>query len=171
VKNCDDVIVHIKKEGKTMREIKFRGKRIDTGEWIYGSLVQQFDEENRMHTAIVAYSECWMAFVTTWVISKTVGQYTGVKDKNGVDVYEGDIIRVSEYDSWYSNNNNVLRKIMWCNNSLTWVLRDENRAPIPKYIVKDKDLGLFYESEIEIIGNIYDNPKLKMEANKNEQRL
>ena len=131
------------RRGIVNREILFRGKRADTKEWIYGDVQQNVDavkireqEPNIQHVA--------RSFV---VIPETVGQYTGMKDKNGRRIFEGDIILPHGY------------KPEACP-----VFYEDFCFQIDSNICV---LCVADEEDIEVIGNIYDKPDLLEVSDKN----
>ena len=118
-----------------MREILFRGKRINSGEWAYGDLLTCDDE-------MEIYSESH-GENGGWVIPGTVGEYTGLTDKNGVKIFEGDIIRRKRIDgNWYSY------EVFWWENC--WGIKGGAEVA----------LLILPLCGLQVIGNIHDNPEL-----------
>ena len=144
-----------------MRQIKFRGKRIDNGEWVYGYLYELPLESgnvcmilttDNIHKDNSIEPQYHLAF-TLWkdlfvVDSSTVGQFTGLYDKNGKEIYEGDVFR--RYDYAY--------RITYRNGQ--WIGIDEDGGWLP--LLKDQESVSDYLHD-EVIGNICDNPELLKE--------
>ena len=126
-----------------MREILFRGKCTDDGEWIEGGVLQIPG-----YVAICAYSDYheWHKFVG--VLPETLGQYTGLTDKNGKKIFEGDIIKCGK-DIGAVDYSETFAKFRVVYNQLSgnWFdFEDDECYPIA--------------SECEVIGNIHANPEL-----------
>jgi uncharacterized phage protein (TIGR01671 family) len=146
-----------------MREIKFRGKNLNTKEWVYGDLLQWNDGE----TAIGVHGQ----FIddgyhfnenydkTPYVDETTVGQYTGLKDKNGKEIYEGDLIKAPSgriyaviFSTWKHEEKREFLKIIDIYEHTGWCISLDGVNPC----------GLL-DSEVcqgSVIGSVYDNPEL-----------
>ena len=156
-----------------MREILFRGKRTDNGEWIEGYYAKQSNH------ACFAHELKYQHFIFKDVcldfnlgglqefeiIPETVGQYTGLTDKNGVRIFEGDILRGFEYP-FCSNINgefNYFAEIVWFDDSSAFGIYTFKN---PKSNVRGISEGntdyleYFNADKWEVIGNIHDNPEL-----------
>ena len=135
-----------------MREILFRGKRLDNGEWEYGFIVKMFgayyiidkDDKN------TAYE----------VIPETVGQYTGLNDKNGKRIFEGDMIKPFDDE--------IDKMVVEFHHGQFLLCLYGERGYMAEYGWEEEgNYGCFeaeplssYGDDIEIIGNITDKPEL-----------
>lgn len=127
-----------------MREILFRAKTKATKEWTYGHYAKQYDVP-QMYAG--NGHEC--------IYEDTLCQYTGLTDKNGTKIFEGDVVRISEdyYDGLhYSGNEVYYSDGAFCVEYET-----------PEYDVTSIGFLVKEGVEVEVIGNIYDNPELLSE--------
>ena len=143
-----------------MREIKFRGKRIYNGEWVEGSLCQG---ENRIFivydndfTVSTIYGETNLISDRFFEVDPaTVGQYTGLTDKNGKEIYEGDIVTTDIKRPYLIVEFRDGSFMFNCNDG------GKDYYDIMMPIMKEPQSTYKYG---EIIGNIYENPELIKEG-------
>ncbi|MBO5953306.1 MAG: hypothetical protein J6Q53_04200 [Oscillospiraceae bacterium] len=142
-----------------MREILFRGKRIYDGEWVEGQLLKYEDGRARIcesHTDIFCYEkdESIIQTVAHMVATSTVGQFTGLTDKNGKKIFEGDIVAQSWYDHDEPSDDSF-GEVVFCEYDCSFSVMDVQKDGIVP-------LGRChaYHWEAEIIGNIHDNPEI-----------
>ena len=146
-----------------MREILFRGKRLDNGKWVQGFLVI-WGNDYYIAPDINAYTSmggrgkgrCMMFGHYYQVLPETVGQYTGLTDKNGKKIFEGDILKiVHKYQSPFDDDTKEYTDV-----TTDVVFFDDeglcfSYGKSPFLCVADN-----VTAEYAVIGNIYDNPEL-----------
>ena len=152
-----------------MREILFRGKRIDNGEWVEGFFVAKADPLLGIMNSYILTQELddngILRSHMAWykVDPETVGQYTGLIDKNGTKVFEGDILKFTDTNAEYE----WIGKVEFGNPNAEY-----NWGFQLVYISGTKpniDILLWFDMEetgahSEVIGNIHDNPELLEEG-------
>ena len=152
------------------REILFRGKRIDNGELIQGSLITDVFYTVKDHESIPYILNADMAEYVCFedfdeyngiyaVDEETICQYTGLIDKNGKKIFEGDFVKDSA---------GVCGEVKFGLYTAGFSITDTNQGfyiEFPEESLYRKELG-YWENKVIVIGNIYDNPEL-LEEEKN----
>ena len=144
-----------------MREIKFRAKDYQTNKWVYGFLFMGKGDDNRDYAFILqdkglkvgtAREDNAIEFPCDeahLVDKETICQYTGLKDKNGKEIYEGDIVK---------NMNNKTGYITFLKQEMGYVIVWSNSDTRLGH--RSRGSGYDLDMTLEVIGNIYDNPEL-----------
>ena len=140
------------REIMNVRDILFRGKSKEKNLWVYGNLYIK----NNGDAEILRYcNEGNFEYQSYEVVRNTVGQFTGLTDRNGVKIFEGDIVTGIAYSQEWVGN------IIWIKEIASFGLNHgHDIAWENSSILKRAAKGINDEFSAEIIGNIYDNPEL-----------
>ena len=128
-----------------MREILFRGQRADNGEWVYG----YYSPLNLPIVGIMGHFINEGGYNAVEINPETVGQYTGLTDKNGKKIFEGDVI-----ECW--SEGVKARGTVQQNIGGLWIIYPAWQKHIQWGLCPESDGS----TDVEIIGNIHDNPEL-----------
>lgn len=137
-----------------MREILFKAKRIDNGEWVEGNYVKKYDLSGKRH--LILYVDNYVRWKCVGIDPKTLCQFTGLCDKNDKRIWENDIVNTD------SNVRAQIKFGLYSNSFSTW---KRNQGFYMDFMNKEyyrPDLGYWAKKTI-VIGNIFDNPELAKE--------
>lgn len=141
-----------------MKQIKFRGRHINTGEWLFGSHYDDCGEEYILPNIVGSAID----YEDYQVDPNTVGQYTNLHDKKDQEIYKGDILLVE-----FSDKSGGKYLVGWNEKTASWGIMDRYEYQSLKEgydfaEFKNHTLLAFFKEAIicEVVGNIYDNPEL-----------
>lgn len=124
------------------REILFKAKRIDNGEWVEGYYQKRFDLDGSEQHLIF-----WSKSYTVWEYAEidpdTLCQYTGLTDKNGKEIWENDIVELPDEEGYFTCE--------WEEDAARFVMNGDGLTV---------DFDNYWSYQTEVAGNIFDNPEL-----------
>ena len=133
------------------REILFKGKRTLDGEWVYGYYWTSPDTTNYIRSITNRTTD-------HLVFPRTVGQYTGLKDKNGVKIFEGDKVSFVIFD--YNDHDTSYEGYVVYDGSRFMIWNNPDNEYYGSDGGFDLDYAVYQDDELEVIGNIHDNKDL-----------
>ena len=139
-----------------MREIKFRGKGVN-GEWSFGNLTILKRKVGRVEAGCYISNAMGMPFAYL-VRPETIGQYTGLKDKDGREIYEGDVIRTEVKK--FAQLGVQFSKIEYMGSELAAKYIKSDPVELHHFTIGDGIHSMWWNTLSKVIGNIYDNPEL-----------
>ena len=130
------------------REILFRGKSIGIDNWLYGKLFKYgLTAPSNVPCICVCVPTSWKEAYNFYAVHpNTIGQYTGLKDKNGVKIFEGDVVIIGE---------KLKAKVIYYDGAFRM------QSEFSPTLIDTTDMGyMMREFSVRVIGNIHDNPEL-----------
>lgn len=160
-----------------MREILFRGQALENNEWVYGSFIEKdtlndFPGIQENHSGV---SPSMNQLLTSFhirldtpiaVYRKTIGQYIGIQDCNGIKIFEGDIVRVSNFKIVKTKTQEVAvepfnLEVLFFNGGFVFSTKEdiarEFALNVNEYFISKTDKDCY---KVEVIGNIHENSEL-----------
>lgn len=135
-----------------MREILFKAQSVDNGEWVFGLL-----EEDDHYNFYISFYDIDRAKNLIKIKPETLSQFTGLKDKNGKEIFENDIVKVEclyDYDKRF-NGNTIVK---FCLGRFEFVFDSNYFNDVEEAVYLTTNIMNNYS--IEVIGNKFDNPEI-----------